>query len=159
MRRWRGKRTAAAAPVIEALPDQLSEVGRSAASQIWTHAIRTAESRLEEAKTELDAQREDLEKERQEAQEFAELLNKQLEMIRSELEIERKRSAQLEEDLVEAREQAALELTSERSRLSEAQQLAATLTGRLEATQAQYDALLTRLDTKISTQKQQGAHA
>lgn len=159
MRRWRGKRTAAAAPVIEALPDQLSEVGRSAASQIWTHAIRTAESRLEEAKTELDAQREDLEKERQEAQEFAELLNKQLEMIRSELEIERKRSAQLEEDLVEAREQAALELTSERSRLSEAQQLAATLTGRLEATQAQYDALLTRLDTKISTQKQQGAQA
>lgn len=67
----------------------------------------------------------------------AELLNKQFEGVRAELEAERKTSAQLKEDLAKTREETAAELASERSRVSEAQQLAATLSGRLEATHDQ----------------------
>ena len=159
MKRWRDKKQGATAPFIEPPPDQVSEAGNTAASQIWAQAIRIAESRMEDARAELEKQREDLEKGRQEAQEFAELLNKQLEGARAELEAERETSAQLKEDLAKTREETAAELASERSRVSEAQQLAATLSGRLEATHDQYNALLARLDSKSATQTKQGAPA
>lgn len=149
MKRWREQKEAAAAPMVEPLPDQLSEVGRAAMSRIWTHAIKTAESRLEEAKAQLEMQREELEKGRQDAEDFAELLNNQLEDAKTELEAERKVRGDLEEDLIKVQEKAAAELASERTRLSDAQQQAATLSGRLEATQAQHDALLARLGDKL----------
>ena len=146
MKRWRVRKAAAAAPKVEPIPDQLSEVVQTAMSQIWSHAIKTAESRLDEAKAQLEVQRAELERGRQEAQEFAELLDNQLEDAKSELQAERKARGSLEDDLTKAQEKAAAELAAERTRLSDAQQLAATLTGRLEATQTQYEALLARLD-------------
>lgn len=150
MKRWRDRKAERTAPPVERIPDALSEVAQAAISQIWTHAIKTAEVRLDEAKAQLETQREELEKGRQDAENFAELLNKELEDAKNELLEERRARSTLEEDFAKAQERAASELESERTRLSEAQQLAATLTGRLEATQTQLDALLARLGETLT---------
>jgi len=173
MREWRRQQTVQATPVVVAIPEAVQQAQSQALAALWTQAqelanesLRAAQASWETERAELDAMRQEMAaayeaqaSELEAAQERATQMQhaveaaadahrEQLESLRAELAaaVTRAERAEVRSGEIEKRV-AALESERDAARLQagEAREVAAKLSGQLEAVQSQNTALLATL--------------
>ncbi|WP_216675330.1 DNA-binding protein [Paraburkholderia elongata] len=145
MTEWKAKRQAKETPIKEpapqALTDRLSEVG----AEIWSMALQLANARLAADRETLEAERVQMEADRQEAADLADQLNEELDAMKArcvDLEgAERETAARLNAALAEAKE-AAERATRAETRAAEIERRADDLNAELGRLHEQNAALI-----------------
>ena len=156
MTEWKAKRQAKEAPIKEpapqALTDRLSEVG----AEIWSMALQLANARLAADRETLEAERVQMEADRQEAADLADQLNEELDAAKArcaDLErAERETAGRLNAALADAKE-AAERATRAETRAAEIERRADDLNAELGRVHEQNTALIAAIAKPAYTDK------
>lgn len=125
MRSWKAAQQAAATPMREAAPATVMERLEALGGDIWGIALGMANDRLEKERETLNAARQEIEAQRQEAAELADQMSSELETARAQI-------AQQAQALKQAEAQAA-QLVAAQAVLAEVQKRADSFAAMLEA--------------------------
>jgi FtsZ-binding cell division protein ZapB len=131
---WKARQAVQGAPVREPIPQVVQDKLREVGGEIWRVASDLANTRLAAEREALEKVREEIEAERTEAVELADRLNGELEGLKAQV-------ATLEASEAAAKDEA----DCLRGELSQVREEAAGLRGKLEASQEQIAVLLAKL--------------